>query len=78
MSDSAHPGTPLVGKLHRLLEISAEPYSSALVGTSFGRLDCLEKKVRLVHKSWTFLYKSEASPELTDCSRYSIAWSWLV
>jgi len=44
MSDSAHPGTPLVGKLHMLLEISAEPYSSALVGTSFGRLDCLEQK----------------------------------
>jgi hypothetical protein len=48
MSDSAHPGTPLVGKLHRLLEISAEPYSSALVGTSFGRLDCLEGKKSLV------------------------------
>jgi hypothetical protein len=53
MSDSAHPGTPLVGTLHRPLEISAEPYSSALVGTSFGRLDCLEEKKEkeISHKS---------------------------
>jgi hypothetical protein len=80
MSDSAHPGTPLVGKLHMLLAISAEPYSSALVGTSFGRLDCLEeeRKKKVSHKKLDILYKSEASPELTDCSRYSIAWSWLV
>jgi len=71
MSDSAHPGTPLVGKLHMLLEISAEPYSSALVGTSFGRLDCLEQKVS--YKSWTFwqqvrgLTRTDRLLKVLDC-----------
>ena len=62
MSDSAHPGTPLAGTLHRLLEISAEPYSSALVGTSFGRLDCLAKKKKVSHTSWTICISPRPHP----------------
>ena len=75
MSGFAHPGTPPVGRLRRPWEIFAEPYSSDLAGTSFGRLDCLEE--RLAIQAFD-VFSSLAIPELTDCSRYSIAWSWLV
>jgi hypothetical protein len=71
MWDFVRLGTLLVGRLRTLSGISAVPYSSDQADTSSVHLDCLAtpSAARQVLEEHIYL------PELTDCSKYSMACS---
>lgn len=74
MSDSGRLDRPLVDKPRKLLGTFAGPYSNDPADTSSVHPHYLNFDVSVGLAS---SYK-ETIPELTDCSKYSMAWSWLV
>jgi hypothetical protein len=74
MSDSGRLDRPLVDKPLKLLGTFAGPYSNDPANTNSVHRRYLDFDVSmgLARSYGAFI------PELTDCSKYSMAWSWLV